>query len=180
MKRRALLVLAALALAVVPASALGAPKATHEHIHDVGTDVDPDFCGTGEIVDIAFDVRNMLTFGPGETFKSTGHGVVVFTSRTTGLSVNLSFAGQNLDETISGDPAGLHTHRFTVKGLPEKIQTPHGPVLVRDAGLAVFEDVFNGDEFISETVTVLKGPHPDLDSDFELFCEVMTDALGIA
>jgi hypothetical protein len=31
-------------------------------------------------------------------------------------------------------------------------------------------------EFISSDVTV-KGPHPELDSDFTLFCEVITEAL---
>ena len=33
------------------------------------------------------------------------------------------------------------------------------------------------DEFISSEVIVNKGPHPDLDSDFELFCEVVAPAL---
>jgi len=27
---------------------------------------------------------------------------------------------------------------------------------------------------------VVKGPHPEADADFELFCEVMVPALGIA
>lgn len=168
-----------LALAL-PTGVLAARGAEHVHLHDVGTDVDLNFCGTGEIVDVAFDTVQSLTIGPGEFFKATGSGKVWFTSRSTGLTAVLSFAGQSTDETISGDPEGIHTHRFTFKGLPEKLQTFHGPVLLRDAGVAVFEDTFDGDVFLFGGVTVVKGPHPELDSDFTLFCELMTEALGIA
>jgi hypothetical protein len=35
----------------------------------------------------------------------------------------------------------------------------------------------NTGDFISEEV-ILKGPHPEADSDFELFCEVVTGALA--
>jgi hypothetical protein len=60
-----------------------------------------------------------------------------------------------------------------------KLQTVNGPVLLRDAGLIVFEITFEGDEFISQETLLVKGPHPDAESDFTLFCEVMTEALGI-
>ncbi len=66
----------------------------------------------------------------------------------------------------------------TYKGLPEKVQTTHGPVLTRDAGLITFADTFDlgtGD-FIGSEVTV-NGPHPEADSDFLLLCEVITEAL---
>jgi hypothetical protein len=33
------------------------------------------------------------------------------------------------------------------------------------------------DEFISQTIESISGPHPDLESDFELFCEVVVPAL---
>jgi hypothetical protein len=177
--RMGLVLVGVVAFALFPAGALGARGADHVHTHDVGTDVDTNFCGTGETVDIAFDIVNQLTIGPGEFFEATGSGKVWFTSRTTGLTVINSFAGQFTDETISGDPAGIHTHRFTNKGLPEKLQTYHGPVLLRDAGIVVFEDTFDGDTLLSSAVTIVKGPHPELDSDFTLFCQVMTEALGI-
>ena len=44
------------ALALMPATALAAPPG-HEHFRDIGSDVDPDFCGTGQAIDISFDVR---------------------------------------------------------------------------------------------------------------------------
>jgi hypothetical protein len=170
------------ALATIPAAAFAAPP-THEHFRDVGTDVDPDFCGTGQAINISFDILNNVWIspeGPEELVKVTSSGKVVFTNPANGNSVTLSFAGQFTDETISGDPEGLHTHLFTNKGLPEKIQTTHGPVLLRDAGIIAFAATFDGDEFISQEIVVVKGPHPEAESDFELFCEVMTEALGIA
>ncbi len=77
------------------------------------------------------------------------------------------------------EAAGTITFLTSFKGLPEKIQTAHGPVLLRDAGIATFADTFDlatGD-FISFEVVLVKGPHPELDSDFTLFCEVVTGAL---
>ena len=56
----------------------------------------------------------------------------------------------------------------------------NGPVLLRDAGLIAFVTTFDGDEFINQETAYVKGPHPDAESDFALFCEVMTEALGIA
>jgi hypothetical protein len=69
--------------------------------------------------------------------------------------------------------------RVSFKGLPERIQTANGPVLLRDAGFVTFADTFDleTNEFISSEITVNKGPHPDLDSDFTLFCEVLSEAL---
>jgi hypothetical protein len=32
-------------------------------------------------------------------------------------------------------------------------------------------------DFISSEIVVNKGPHPDADSDFTLFCEVISEAL---
>ena len=170
------------ALALMPAAALAAPPG-HEHFRDVGSDVDPDFCGTGQTINVSFDVRVNVWIsqeGAEELVKTTFSGKQLFTNPDTGDSVTVSFAGQTTEVLISGDPDGLHTILATTKGLPEKIQTTHGPVLTRDAGLIAFEITFDGDEFISQETVLVKGPHPEADADFELFCEVMVPALGIA
>jgi hypothetical protein len=54
------------------------------------------------------------------------------------------------------------------------------PLRLRDAGIVTFADTFDlvTGEFISSEVIVEKGPHPELDSDFELFCDVVTEALA--
>ena len=81
---------------------------------------------------------------------------------------------------IIDEAAGTITFLTSFKGLPEKIQTSHGPVLLRDAGIATFADTFDLEtgEFLSSDVVIVKGPHPELDSDFTLFCEVISGALG--
>jgi hypothetical protein len=84
---------------------------------------------------------------------------------------------------VSGDPdteEGIHVFETTVKGLPELLKRPHGGVLIRDSGYVVIRTTLDGDELISQEILVDKGPHPDLESNFELFCQVMPEALGIA
>jgi hypothetical protein len=169
------------ALALMPAAALAAPPG-HEHFRDAGTEVDPDFCGTGQTINISFDNRVNIWIAadsPTGLVKTTFSGKTVFTNPATGDSVTVSSAGQFTEEEVSGDPAGLHTVLVTNKGLQEKIQTTHGPVLTRDAGIIAFLLSFDGDEFLGFETVVVKGPHPEADADFELFCEVMTEALGI-
>lgn len=166
----------------MPATALAAPPG-HEHFRDVGTDVDPDFCGTGQTINISFEARVNVWLSPEgaeELVRTTFTSTQVFTNPDTGDSVTVSSAGMSTEVPISGDPASLHTFLVTTKGLPEKIQTTHGPVLTRDAGLIAILFTFDGDEFISGETVLVKGPHPEAAADFELFCEVMVPALGIA
>jgi hypothetical protein len=65
--------------------------------------------------------------------------------------------------------------------VPELVKVTNGPVLSRDAGLVVNRvRVFEFDpateevgDLISDTWEFLAGPHPDLESGFEHFCEVV-------
>jgi hypothetical protein len=169
------------ALGLMPAAALAAPP-EHEQFRDVGTDVDPDFCGTGQAINISFDNRVNIWIAadsPTGLVKTTFSGKTVFTNPDTGDAVTVSSAGQFTEEEVSGDPAGVHTVLITNKGLQEKIQTTHGPVLTRDAGIMAFLLTFEGDELVSFETVVARGPHPEAESGFELFCEVMVPALGI-
>ena len=81
---------------------------------------------------------------------------------------------------IVDEAAGTVTIVYSFKGLPEQIKTPHGGVLLRDAGFVTFVDTIDlaTDTLISSEVVVQHGPHPDLDSDFTAFCEVISEALG--
>jgi hypothetical protein len=169
----------AAALAIVAAPAFGA-NPQGNHFRDVGTDVDPDFCGTGKQVNIAFDVRVNEWLAPHQgNHKSTSSGTITFTNPLNGNVVIQRFAGQFLDVTVSGDPAGINVHDFTNKGLPELFKTPRGGVLTRDAGYIVFRVVFDGEAPLSTEIVVNKGPHPQADSNFELFCQIMPGALGL-
>jgi hypothetical protein len=181
--RRLILVAAAVAVALVlaPVAALAAPP-TIEHVRDVGTDTDPDFCGLGQTVDISFNVRLNIfsTLGAQEEFdKLTQSGKVTFTNPANGMTALLTFAGQVRNTIVEGDEAGVHTHVFTTKGLAEKIRVPQGGVLTRDAGLIVERITFDENDEVIAYEASWKGPHPEAASNFELFCEVMTGALGL-
>jgi hypothetical protein len=178
---KSLVVLLALSAAVLVFSPGALSAGPDEHFVDVGTDTDPDFCGTGQEVDVSFRVRVNIWFMGEEDFsKITQSGKVLFTNPDTGQSVLLTFAGQVTNVITSGEEGGVHTHVFTTKGLPEKIKLPNGPVLTRDAGLIVETVTVDGNGDLIDYSATWNGPHPEAASDFELFCNVMTDALGIA
>ena len=79
------------------------------------------------------------------------------------------------------EQAGTVTITTTYGGLFQKLSITHGPTLIRDAGTVSFVDVYEytGDpndpvgDFISETLSGLHGPHPELLSGFSLFCDVL-------
>jgi hypothetical protein len=174
---RVLFVAFATALAIVPGTALGAKPI--ERFHDHFTEsFSTEICGIP--VNSTIVVNNNFFLYEEDSFKSTGSFSQSFTNPVNGKSVIVSAAGQTSGPPpIIDEEAGTITFLTNFKGLPEKIKTPRGPVLLRDAGFVQFADTFDlatGD-FISSDVVFVKGPHPELDSDFTLFCEVITDAL---
>jgi hypothetical protein len=48
-----------------------------------------------------------------------------------------------------------------------------------DAGYLAWRDTFDGDQWLSGEYVVIKGPHPDANSDLANFCEVTSTALGL-
>jgi hypothetical protein len=170
--------LAALLLVVVaPAVALGAKPL--QQFHDHFTDsFASDVCGIPVMVDLT--VTDNFFVNADGSVKDTASVRQTFTNPLNGRSVILSSAGQTFSPAAVVDEAA-NTIAFdtTYKGLPEKIQTSNGPVVLRDAGVITFRDTFDltTREFLGEQTIVEKGPHPEADSDFTLFCQVMTDAL---
>jgi hypothetical protein len=180
-RRPVLAIAAGVALfAAVAAPGTLAAGQQHNHFRDVGTDVDDDFCGTGQTINIAFDVVVNEWLAPHKAdFKTTASGKLTLTNPATGDTVLGRFAGPTWVVNISGDPEGDHVEEVTVKGLPELWKLPHGRVLIRDAGYVVIRQTIENGEVVDQEVLVNKGPHPDLDSDFELGCEILVRALGI-
>jgi hypothetical protein len=95
----------------------------------------------------------------------------VFTA-DNGRSATLTFAGpqKQTSPPVIDEQAGTVTITTTYGGLYEKFSITGGPTLSVDAGPATFVDVFEytwdpndpvGD-FVSETLSELDGPHPDL------------------
>jgi hypothetical protein len=175
---RALLVGLVTALTVLPASALGAKPI--EQFHDHFTDsFSEEICGIP--VDTKLVVTDNFLLYADESFKDTSSFKSTVTNPANSKSAVISSAGLvSGSAPIVDEEAGTITFLTSFKGLPEKIQTNNGPVLLRDAGFVTFADTFDLEtgEFISSEVIVNNGPHPDLDSDFTLFCDVITEALA--
>jgi hypothetical protein len=159
----------------LPGVALGAkPVAVfHDHFTDTFSD---QVCGIP--VDIKIVVTDNFFLFADDSFKDTSSVKQTFTNPANGKSVLVSSAGNVSGTAIIDELAGTITFSTTYRGLPEKIQTSRGAVLVRDAGIITITDTFDlvTGEFLRETIT-MKGPHPEADSGFELFCRVVTAAL---
>ena len=159
----------------LPGAALAAKPvaAFHDHFTDAFS---------GEICGIPVEIKvvvsdNFFLYADG-SFKDTSSAMQTFTNPDNGNAVVLSSAGSVTGTAVIDEQANTITFVTSFKGLPEKIQSAHGPILLRDAGVITFADTFDlatGD-FIGSGVT-MSGPHPEADSDFVLFCEVVTAAL---
>ena len=175
----------ALAVAITGVAALagagvGAASAPVLHTHENFTDTfDDEICGIAGTSEVR-GVDNFTLYAD-NTFKDNFELQQTFTAAGSGKSIVFHVAQHvtGNDEPIdNGD--GTLTFVNTFKGLPEQIKLPNGRVLSRDAGSVTFTLLIDAatDELISQTVSSEKGPHPDLDSDFEIFCNVVAPALS--
>ncbi len=187
----ALLLLASLvsavALVVGAASPAGAELIDRGHDHIVDNFSD-ELCGVP--VDVHVDIIDNFSERIGRNglpmFLDTGRGSFTNTNPANGKTVVVSFAGPSKDVRVTDNGDGTLTVLTQVSGVPEKIRVPGSPPLSIDAGRIVFSNLIddNGtpafpddDKLISRDVVFEAGPHPDLDSDFGLFCEVVLPAL---
>jgi len=179
-RKLALVLAGALALTIGAAGAASAAAPIENH-HTRSTDTFRDkVCGIRgtSVINV---VDNFKLYADG-TFRDTSRFRQVFTARN-GKSVVIFSAGQvtGLNDPIQ-NADGTITFINTYKGLPEKLSIAGGPTLSRDAGNVTLATTFrplpNGDlQFVSQTVSGEHGPHPDLDSGFEVFCNVLVPAL---
>src|SRR5262252_689534 len=179
-RKLALVLAGALALTFGAAGAASAAAPVENH-HTRSTDTFRDkVCGIRgtSVINV---VDNFRLYADG-TFRDTSRFRQVFTARN-GKSVVIFSAGQRtgLNDPIQ-NADGTITFINTYKGLPEKLSIDDGPTLSRDAGTATLTETFlplpNGDlQFVSEIVSGVHGPHPELDSGMALFCDVLIPAL---
>ena len=176
-----------LVAAAQPAAA--ARPVERSHVHDVFTVPDAEVCGIPVIA--SFNILSNETVRIGKNgfplFTTTGVGTATATNPVNGKSTVVRFAGATRDLSVTDNGDGTITVRTAVTGLPEQIKLSDGTVALRDAGRVVFATLidYNGtpanaddDVFISQEIESLSGPHPDLESDFELFCAVTIPALS--
>jgi hypothetical protein len=168
-------------LVALPSLAAAARPIVNEHLRFTET-FPEEICGIPGTSEIRV-VDNFKLYADG-TFLDTAQFRNVFTATRTGKQVQIFSAGQTrgLDQPIDNGE-GTITFVATFKGMPEKLSIFHGPTLLRDAGNVTVRTTFreNADgsvTLVSRDVTGEKGPHPDLDSGFEAFCNVLVPALS--
>ena len=163
-------------LAFMASSAAAAPLV--DRFHGTFSDTFQDnICGI-DGTSVVNGMDNIQVFADG-TFKDEFRLNLTFTSAATGKSVLLFAANQFVGTGPIDNGDGTITFVSTFKGLPEKIKLPNGRVLSRDAGFVSFNDTFDATtgDFLGEVISPENGPHPDLDSGFALFCDVVVPAL---
>jgi len=191
---RRLVILTALALLTLtlPGPALAdKPEIFRDRIDltfpDDPTTTDDDLCGIPVTTHIEGTDSFQLRVNKDGLFEAKGtfNATITWTNPATGLSV-LNVVHQSFrDISVTDDGDGTITILAAITGIPEWLQTPDGTTLLKDRGRVVFRFVIddNGtpenheDDLFSQEVVSVSGPHPDLESDFTLFCEVVTDAL---
>jgi hypothetical protein len=175
-----------LVVALVQPAAAQLVERSHEHI--VETIPDDEVCGIPVVttVDIIGNFQHRLARSGFPLFQDTGRGTLTWTNPENSQTVTLRFTGPVKDLTAIDNGDGTITVRTMVAGMPEEIRLPDGMVAIRDVGRVVFVNVidYNGtptdtsdDVGISTSVESISGPHPDLESDFTLFCPTVIAGL---
>jgi hypothetical protein len=178
--RRALvsLVLAVLAAALTTQLAVAA-KPTHEKF-TVDETFTEELCGISVTTHLQIK-GNVLFVDDREVDLSQA---LITWSNSEGDWLELFFAGPDFIETqLHGD---IRTVDVRIAGVPERMRSSEGLTPVFDRGLVVYQDTVDLNDLDDPDDNVLlgrevffqAGPHPDLDSDLALFCEVVLDVLG--
>ena len=186
MRKFALLVgiIVALGLGGVPSAFAANPDVNR--FTDTFSFTDPDFCGTGQDVDVSFSLKVTEFLAPNQPvdFRNVAVVNVVYTNPENDATVLRHAAGPSSGTAISGDPEGAH--EITIIGLATQLRAADGGVLLQNAGYLTLHQVFNDEgEIVSTEIVVNRGPHPNAESGFlpngmpVLLCEVLTDALGL-
>jgi len=166
------LVVALAALLTLAAGTLAAAPTFHDKI-DETIPLD-DFCGF--VGTLRVTGTQVVTENPDGSFKVVGRVTQVFTT-ADGKTVTILNAGQ-ITGSATENLDGTFTSVITFKGLPEKISGAGGGTLVRDAGIISFIETFDPATGDVTTEVVIRGPHPEAESDFQLFCQAVTAALA--
>lgn len=175
MARIALASAAVVVAVCIAGSALAGKQVDRSHENFTDGPFPDTFCG----IDGQSTVHgvNSLSFR-GDTFTEHLELTQVFTADESGKSI-VAHVAQRVtglaDPIVNED--GTLTFINTFQGLPEQIRIPHGPVLSQDAGAVTQAQTYSYDPvteeytFISRELSGLHGPHPDLLSDFGVFCD---------
>jgi hypothetical protein len=166
--------LAALALALTAQLAMAA-KPFHDKFTDEET-FSEELCGIPVTTHVEVSV-NFLGFEG--RFIDASHVRVTWTNVDGDRLAGAAFG----TEELTGD---ILTVTVRQAGVQERLASAGGLTPAFDRGQIVLQIVIDlndlenpeDDVFVSFEVLSQAGPHPEADSDFALFCEVVTDVLG--
>ena len=152
------------------------------HFHEDTSGLDTDFCGTGKTVAFEGRVNGISwiaeTGGELQEVKVNVNSRTTLTNPLTGATVIDSVAAQFTNQIVVGDENGPHTHEATVHGLPEKLQSGNGKLLIRDAGTLTYRISFDADDnFTGLEIVRDSGNHQGFMSG--RWCQVAIAELGL-
>lgn len=119
-------------------------------------------------------------------FQGSGRTNITYYNPATDLSFDYQVRGSFKDLSATDNGDGTFTLVTQNTGIPEQVTLADGTVAIKDVGRIVFSTVldYNGtpadtedDEFVSQEILSISGPHPEAESDFTLFCSTVEDAL---
>jgi hypothetical protein len=124
---------------------------------------------------------NVISFE--DHLLDVSHVLVTWTNADGAWLQNFGAGPVTVSEQLDGD---ILTITEGHAGVHERLRSSEGLTPAFDRGQIVFSfvidlnDLENPDDdvFLSLEVVFVAGPHPEVDSDFALFCEVVTDTLG--
>ncbi len=168
----AAILLTLLALPALATGALAAKPTFHDKIDVTFEDVD--FCG---VVGTLHVTGSQIITVDDDSFTATGQVTQVFTT-ADGRTAVLANAG-TFRSTFTDNGDGTITFVDSFVGLPERIASRgSGGTELRDAGIISFITTIDLTTGEVTTQVVQRGPHPEADSDFSLFCTAFLAALG--
>ena len=181
MVRSFLSIAASVTLLAMTASAALAAKPV-EHINErIDVTFTENLCGIPVTTEIV-GRENVLIYGDGSV-RDTSSGTITWTN-ADGDWLQNKVAGPLVNhESLEGS---ILTSTSVLSGIPERLRSSEGITRAFDRGRIEITTVFDlhdlddptDDEFVSQEITRVAGPHPQAESDFLLFCEVVTEVLG--
>jgi hypothetical protein len=126
---------------------------------------------------------NVLIFSDGARVIDASRIVITWTNAAGVWLENFVRGPGHITEELNGD---ILTVTVRATGIQERLRSAEGISAAFDRGQITIEQVIDlndlenpdDDVFLSFTILSQHGPHPEADSDFTLFCEVVTEILG--
>jgi len=173
-----LMALAGAWLTAPPAGAMP-PEVTHTKVSVTLTDLE--ICGfTVDSVIHGTETNHVFFDRSGNvSIQTTSHVTSALTNQSNGKVVYVTNAGRDRFDTAPVlNPNGTLTSTDTLTGITVRIYTSHSNTLAKDVGYLSMVTTLDVQGNVLDFQLIEHGPHPLVDSDFALFCDAITSAIG--